>query len=41
MRPDNYDDERDELERVDDREDSHAPEERMFAAMLGYGCEDE
>lgn len=36
-----YDDERDELERTDDREDSHAPEERVYAAMLGYRCEDE
>lgn len=36
-----YDDERDEVERSDDNEDSRAPEERIFAGMLGYRCEDE
>lgn len=38
---DSYDDERDELERSDTLDDGHDPEARIFAALLGYGGDDE
>lgn len=39
--PVDYDDERDELERSDEPPELYDPEERIYAAMLGYRCEDE
>lgn len=41
MLPIDYDDERDELKRSDEPPEPYDPEERIFAAMLGYPVDNE